>query len=138
MIDIENQIFGKISTALHAEFDPIFVYGEYVKAPASFPAVSIEERGNSAYQRTQDSGSLENHVSLMYEINVYSNKKTGKKTGKKSECKAIFAVIDNEFQKMGFTRIMKEPVANLEDGTIYRMVGRYTAVVSVGGIIFRR
>lgn len=134
MIDIENPIFGIISSALRAEFDPIFVYGEYVKAPASFPAVSIEERGNSAYQRTQDSGSLENHVSLMYEINVYSNKQVGKK----SECKAIFAVIDNEFQKMGFTRIMKEPVANLEDGTIYRMVGRYTAVVSVGGTIYRR
>ena len=134
MIDIENQIFGKISTALHAEFDPIFVSGELVKAPATFPAVYIEEKANSAYQRTQDSGSLENHVSLMYEINVYSNKQVGKK----SECKAIFAVIDNEFQKIGFTRIMKEPVANLEDGTIYRMIGRYTAVVSVGGIIFRR
>lgn len=134
MIDIENQIFGKISTALRAEFNPIFVSGELVKAPATFPAVYIEEKANSAYQRTQDSGSLENHVSLMYEINVYSNKQVGKK----SECKAIFAVIDNEFQKMGFTRIMKEPVANLEDGTIYRMVGRYTAVVSVGGIIYRR
>jgi hypothetical protein len=134
MIDIENQIFGKISTALRAEFDPIFVSGELVKAPAIFPAVYIEEKANSAYQRTQDSGSLENHVSLMYEINVYSNKQVGKK----SECKAIFAVIDNEFQKIGFTRIMKEPVANLEDGTIYRMIGRYTAVVAVGGIIFRR
>ena len=134
MIDIENQIFGKISTALRAEFNPIFVSGELVKAPATFPAVYIEEKANSAYQRTQDSGSLENHVSLMYEINVYSNKQVGKK----SECKAIFTVIDNEFQKMGFTRIMKEPVANLEDGTIYRMVGRYTAVVSVGGIIYRR
>ena len=134
MIDIENQIFGKISTALRDEFNPIFVSGELVKAPATFPAVYIEEKANSAYQRTQDSGSLENHVSLMYEINVYSNKHVGKK----SECKAIFAVIDNEFQKIGFTRIMKEPVANLEDGTIYRMIGRYTAVVSVGGIIFRR
>lgn len=134
MIDIENQIFGKISTALRDEFNPIFVSGELVKAPATFPAVYIEEKANSAYQRTQDSGSLENHVSLMYEINVYSNKQVGKK----SECKAIFAVIDNEFQKIGFTRIMKEPVANLEDGTIYRMIGRYTAVVAVGGIIFRR
>ena len=134
MIDIENQIFGKIFTALHAEFDPIFVYGEYVKAPASFPAVSIEERGNSAYQRTQDSGSLENHASLMYEVNVYSNKQKGKK----SQCKEIFKIIDNEFQKLGFTRTLKEPIPNLESGTIYRMIGRYTAVVAVGGTIYRR
>lgn len=134
MIDIENQIFEKISTALRAEFNPIFVSGELVKAPATFPAVYIEEKANNAYQRTQDSGSLENHVSLMYEINVYSNKKTGKK----SQCKEIFKIIDNEFQKLGFTRTLKEPIPNLESGTIYRMVGRYTAVVSVGGTIYRR
>jgi len=134
MIDIENPIFGIISSALRAEFDPIFVYGEYVKAPASFPAVSIEERGNSAYQRTQDSGSLENHASLMYEVNVYSNKKTGKK----SQCKEIFKIIDNEFQKLGFTRILKEPIPNLESATIYRMIGRYTAVVSADERIYRR
>ena len=134
MIDIENQIFGKISTALRAEFDPIFVYGEYVKSPATFPAVYIEEKANNAYQRTQDSGSLENHVSLMYEVNVYSNKQIGKK----SQCKEIFKIIDNEFQKMGFTRTIKKPIPNLENGTIYRMVGRYTAVVSVGGTIYRR
>lgn len=134
MIDIENQIFGKISTALRAEFDPIFVSGELVKAPATFPAVYIEEKANSTYQRTQDSGSLENHASLMYEVNVFSNKRTGKK----SQCKEIFKIIDNEFKKMGFTRIMKEPIPNLEDGTVYRMLGRYTAVVNTGGIIFRR
>ena len=134
MIDIENQIFGKISTALRAEFDPIFVYGELVKAPATFPAVYIEEKANNAYQRTQDSGSLENHVSLMYEINVYSNKQVGKK----SECKEIFKIIDNEFQKLGFTRTLKEPIPNLESGTIYRMIGRYTAVVSTNRKIYRR
>lgn len=134
MIDIENQIFEKISTALRAEFNPIFVSGEPVKAPATFPATYIEERTNSAYQRTQDSGSLENHASLMYEVNVYSNKQTGKKT----QCKEIFKIIDNEFQKLGFTRTLKEPVPNLESGTIYRMVGRYTAVVSADERIYRR
>jgi hypothetical protein len=134
MIDIENQIFEKISTALRAEFNPIFVSGELVKAPATFPAIYIEERANSAYQRTQDSGGLENHASLMYEVNVYSNKQTGKK----SQCKEIFKIIDNEFQKLGFTRTLKEPIPNLESGTIYRMVGRYTAVVSADERIYRR
>ena len=134
MIDIENEVFSRIATRLRNEFNPVSVYGEYVKSPASFPAVSIEERGNSAYQRTQDSGSLENHASLMYEVNVYSNKKTGKK----SQCKEIFKIIDNEFQKLGFTRILKEPIPNLENATIYRMVGRYTAVVSADERIYRR
>lgn len=134
MIDIENEVYNTIAEALREKFDPISVYGEYVKAPANFPAVMIEEKSNSALVRTQDSGSLENHASLMYEVNVYSNKQVGKK----SECKAIFALIDTEFQKLGFTRTTKEPIPNLDDATIYRMVGRYTAVVSTGKTIYRR
>lgn len=134
MIDIESQIFARIANKLREDNPSMYVTGEYVKAPAVFPTVTIEEKANSAYQRTQDSGNLENHASLMYEVNVYSNKQVGKKT----QCKDLFKIIDLEFQKMGFTRIMKEPVPNLEDGTIYRMIGRYTAVVSTGGIIFRR
>ena len=78
-------------------------------------------------------GGVENHAGLMYEVNVYSNK-----TGKKSECKSIFKMIDEEFASMGFTRILKEPIPNIEDATIYRMVGRYTAVVSTDKVIYRR
>jgi len=134
VIDFENEVFGRIANKLREEFDSISIYGEPVGSPATFPAVIVVERGNSAYQRTQDSGSLENHASLMYEVAVYSNKRIGKK----SECKAIFAVIDEEFQKLGFTRTMKEPVPNLLDSAIYRIVGRYEAVVSATGIIYRR
>lgn len=134
MIDIENEVFTQIATKLREEFNGISVYGEYTKAPAKFPAVSIEEKANTVYQRTQDSGNIENHASLMYEVNVYSNKKTGKK----SECKDIFSVIDDEFSSMGFTRILKDTIPNLEDATIYRMIGRYTAIVSKENEIIRR
>jgi hypothetical protein len=134
MIDIENEVYNTIAEALKEKFDPISVYGEYVKSPATFPAVMIEEKSNSALVRTQDSGSLENHASLMYEVNVYSNQLTGKK----SKCKEIFKIIDNEFQKLGFTRTLKEPIPNLKNATIYRMIGRYTAVVSADERIYRR
>jgi hypothetical protein len=134
VIDIENEVFTQIAAKLREEFNGISVYGEYTKAPAKFPAVSIEEKANTVYQRTQDSGNVENHASLMYEVNVYSNKKTGKK----SECKDIFSVIDDEFSAMGFTRILKDTIPNLEDATIYRMIGRYTAIVSKENEIIRR
>lgn len=134
MIDFETLIFSRIANKLREDDPGMFVSGEYVKAPADFPAVMIEEKGNSTYQRTQDSGNLENHASLMYEVNIFSNKRVGKK----SQCKELFAIVDGEFKDMGFTRIMKEPVPNLEDGTVYRLIGRYTAVMSTGGIIFRR
>ena len=134
MIDVENEVFNRIAKVLREIFPSIVVYGEYVKSPASFPAVMIEEKANSVYQKTQDSGNIENHASVMYEVNVYSNKQSGKK----SECKAIFKIIDDEFAAMGFTRILKEPIPNLEDATIYRMVGRYTGIISIDKTIYRR
>lgn len=134
MVDVENEILTKIATALRAVYDSISIYGEYVKSPATFPAVTIEEKTNSVFERTSDSSSVENHATVMYEINVYSNKKTGKK----SECKEIFSIIDSEFAEMGFTRTMKEPIPNMDDATIYRILGRYTAVVSTNNIVYRR
>ncbi len=134
MIDIENQVFNQISKKLKDEFTNISVYGEYINAPAKFPAVMIEERANSVYINTQDSGDIENHALVVYEVNVYSNKKTGKK----SECKAIFKVIDAEFADMGFTRVFTETIPNLNDASIYRMVGRYSALVSKNEKIYRR
>lgn len=134
MIDIENEIFGRLSAALRTRYDPISITGEYVKSPAVFPCVTIEERDNYTLERTQSSQRKENHAGLMYEINVYSNKRTGKK----SQCKEIFALIDDEMQDMGFTRIMRNSIPDLNDATIYRMVGRYKAVVSTNKTIYRR
>lgn len=118
---------------MRIKFPRINAASEYVAAPAVFPHVSISEADNTAYERTQDSGSTENHATLMYEVNLYSNKKTGKK----AECKAIFVTLDDVFAEMGFTRIMCQPIQNA-DPTIYRMTGRYRAVVSKDKTIYRR
>jgi len=134
VIDIENEVFNTIATSLRAKHSPISLYGEYVPAPAVFPSVWIEELDNYALQRTQDSGSLENHAGLMYEVNVFSNLQSGKKT----QAKNIFKDIDEIMASLGFTRMMKTAVPNLENATIYRMVGRYKAVVSKDKTIFRR
>ena len=134
MIDIEDELFNHIATVLRSRYNPIMVAGEYVNSPTVFPVVTIEEKSNAVLIRTQDSGSLENHATVMYTINVYSNKQSGRKR----ECKEIFNTIDNEFQRFGFTRTLQEPMPNLNESTIYRMVGRYTAVVSKDKTIYRR
>lgn len=133
MIDVENEIFNKITIELRSRFPGIYVFGEDVRSPSSFPCVSIVEADNYTFRKTQDSGSNENHAVLMYEVNVYSNKTKGKKT----ECKAIFSVIDDVFLNLGFTRLTKHPVT-MDKATIYRMVGRYNAIVSKNQTIYRR
>ena len=134
MIDIENQVFDKVASRVREQFPDIFMTGEYVNSPASFPAASLVEMDNSIREATIDSGSNENHSNVMYEVNVYSNKTTGKK----SECKAIIALIDTEMTAMGFVRVTLTPVPNEYESTIYRMVARYKAAVSSDSKIFRR
>ena len=134
MIDIENKVFHRVSTKVREKFPNIFMTGEYVRSPSSFPAASLVEMDNASREDTIDSGSNENHANVMYEVNVYSNKKTGKK----SECKAIIALIDAEMLAMGFVRSTLTPVPNEYDSTIYRMVARYRATVSADHTIYRR
>ena len=134
MIDVENSIFGGVSAVVRAAYPSIYMVGEYVNAPSKFPCVSLMEMDNQTYQRTEDSGGSENHVSVMYEVNVYSNKSVGKK----SECKAIAALIDEQMLALGFARTMLQPIPNLDDATIYRMVGRYSAIISKNKQFFRR
>ena len=134
MIDIESHVFDRIATRVREQFPGIFMTGEYVNSPSSFPAVSLVEMDNSTRDATIDSGSNENHANVTYEVNVYSNKTTGKKT----ECKTIITLIDTEMTAMGFVRSTLTPVPNEYDSTIYRMVGRYRAAVSTDHKIFRR
>lgn len=134
MIDIENEIFNIVSTKLRDNFPKIYVVGEYVKSPSSFPCVSIMETDNQIYRNTRDTGHIENHVQVLYEANVYSNKTSGKK----AECKNIMACIDSEMERMGFTRTLMSAIPNELDATVYRLTARYRAVVSKEKTIYRR
>ena len=134
MIDIENAVFSTVATKVREQFPDIYMVGEYVKSPSEFPAVSLVEMDNATRADTIDSGANENHANVMYEVNVYSNKTTGKK----SECKTIIALIDKEMLALGFVRATLTPVPNMNDSTIYRMVGRYRATVSADNKIYRR
>lgn len=133
MIDIENEVFSKIAAELRSRFPKIQVIGEDARTDSPFPCASIVEIDNYTLRRTQDSGGNEHHAHITYEVNVYSNKASGKKT----ECKKIYEVIDNVLIDLGFTRTLRQPVG-MDDITIYRMVGRYTAIVSENKTIYNR
>lgn len=138
MISLENSLFTAIATALRQQLSSVFVTGEYVSQPPKFPAVHIEEFDNFAVRSTQTNANLEKTVQVVYEVNVYSNKTKGKKV----ECKDIIALVDSEFKKLGFTRIMMNPIQNMNDATIYRMYGRYRGEVAVDAdgnyLVYRR
>lgn len=134
MIDMETEIFNEVSAKVRDQYPDIFMTGEYVKTPSSFPCVSLVEVDNATFRNTQTTESKENHVAVMYELNVYSNRAKGKK----AECKEIASFIDEILMGLNFTRTMLEPVPNQDNATIYRMLGRYRAVISKEKTIYRR
>lgn len=133
MIDYENEIFTAVMNALAPEFPDITVGGEEVRVPPSFPFVSMVEADNYTMQSGIDSGRVENYANVMYEVNVYS----GKLNGRKSEAKAILTIIDDVFERLGFTRTMRQPVV-MADATKYRLTARYMGVISRNGTIYTK
>lgn len=135
MIDVESLVFTNVATPLRSEFSGIRVYGEAIAEPAAFPTVTLVEQDNATYTRTVDSMTSENHATIMYQAEAYSNLSPGKK----AQCKAIMAVIDTQMLGMGFTRIgnSPQPIPN-SDKDIYRMVARYRAVVSKDNMIYHK
>lgn len=133
MIDIENEVFSEVADYVDRKHPGVYFTSEYVKAPSSFPAASLVEIDNTVVIATQTSSNNENHATVLYEANVYSNKHAGKK----SECKEIIALIDERMTQMGFTRVMLNVVPDLYDATIYRMVARYRAVASRDHVVYR-
>ena len=125
MIDIESFVFSNVAEELRAKYPSIFVSGEAVDAPASFPTVTIVEDSNTVLEKARFGNQIENAATVMYEVNIYTNT-----VGyKKSEAKDILEVIDSVFANLGFTRIMANPMQNLMDIKIYRFVARYRGVV---------
>ena len=121
---IENDVYDIAAKALRGNHNGVWVSGEYVPVPSSFPAVTILESDNRVYQEMRTT-TIENATRVTYECNVYS----AKTSGKKSEAKAIANTLDDVFESLGFTRTARTQAPNLNDATIYRLYLRYEAVV---------
>ena len=134
MIDIETELFNTVATIVRNAHTGVYVTGSYNPSPSSFPCVSIVEIFNAVYRNTSTNVNEENHAAVTYEVNVYSNKQNGRK----AECKAILNTVDVALANLGFTRRMAEPIPNMEDATVYRMLARYRAVVGSDSTIYRR
>lgn len=125
MIDIENDVFNIVATALRSAHSGVWVSGEYVAAPAHFPAVTIAEADNSVYLQSRTAGAIENATHVMYECKVWSNKINTKH----QEARAIAKTLDTAMENLGFTRTFFSPVPNLQDASIYQLICRYEAVI---------
>ena len=133
IIDCESTIFSRVAAAFTAAYPSGSRYGEAVDTPAKFPCLTLVEIDNATYEKSLDAELSEHHAIVTYEANAYSNKTSGAK----QECKAIMALVDEQMQRMGFTRLFCNQTKNL-DSKIYRMTARYRGVISEEYRIYRR
>ena len=125
MIDIEYDLAAEMEAAVQPEVGADFhVYTDRTIRPEKLPAGFLEEIENATYTRTSDSNGIEHHATVTYRWTVTSKKKNDKK----SECKRIFSLGDAVLTDLGFVRISKAPT-DMNNATMYRLTGRYTAVV---------
>jgi len=133
MINIESAVFDAVRSAIIAQYPTCYVTSTIVRVAPTLPAVTIIEADNTAYRKTQDTGSIENHAVIVYEVNVYSNAKNAK-----AQAKGIMTVVDSAFANLGYTRNMCNPIPNYDDATIYRIIARYRGIVGSDGAVYRK
>lgn len=131
MINITNELY----TLLVHEFDnytPQVSFSQtYTNTPSSYPFVSFEEIDNSIYENGSDDMEIENFANVDYEVNIYA-----KDPLRKSKADAIANKVDTLMKSKGFIRRTKNPFED-KDGATYRIVMRYSGVVSKNKIVYR-
>ena len=122
MIEIESKVYSPIATALKAQYNGIYVTSEPAPTPSKPLAVSIVQQDSYSSARMQDNTLKEKFATVMFQVDVYSNKQTGKK----SQCKEVMNVIDKMLFEMNFMRMSLNPIP-MEDSGYYRLTARYRA-----------
>ena len=132
MIDISNEIYTDLVNALAIFDSSIETSSVYQNVPSKYPFVSFEEIDNSIYENGMDCCEIENFVNVDYEINIYTQNPQKKSKGDK-----IANVVDTLMKSKGFIRRTKNAFQDTNE-TTYRIVMRYSGVVSQDHTIYRR
>ena len=122
MIEIESKVYSPIAIALKEQYPDIYVTSEPAPTPSKALAVSIVQQDSFSSARMQDNTLTEKFATVMFQVDVYSNKQTGKK----SQCKEVMNVIDKMLFEMNFMRLSLNPIP-MEDSGYYRLTARYRA-----------
>lgn len=132
MINIFNELYTLLTNALAIYDNKIKTSSVYTNTPSSYPFVSLEEIDDSVYEQGSDCCEIENFANKDYEVNIYTQN-----PNKKSIADGISQVVDTLMKSKGFIRVTKTPLQDTNE-TTYRIVLRYSGVVSKDHIIYRR
>lgn len=134
MVDIETDVYNHVYTLVKTMYPQATLSSERTETPSDFPFVSIEESNNVTYERSLTGDGKENHAIVTFTVEVYSNKLPGRK----KEARDIANMVDIAMESLGITRTMMQPMPNMFNVGVYRIVARYRCVVGKDKMIHRR
>ena len=100
MIDVEKKVLKIVRDGIKTEYPNIRVYSEYTRTPKVFPCIMVEEIDTQTYLKSQDTNSVENHIIVSYQVDIYDDGEN-----KKSSVKAIASTINDLFIGLKFTML---------------------------------
>lgn len=134
MIDVNNEVFTIVATAVRDNHVGVTVTGEYSRKPSKFPTVTLDEMSNVMVGRLEDSSDEEKFAGVTYRLQVFSNNRNRRK----AEAREIFATADTKMRQLGFRRVSYTTTPEIYESTIYQITATYDAVVSAAGYVYKR
>ena len=116
------------------KYPKIYMTGEYVKSPPSFPCVSLIETDNQVYRNTRDSGCIENHTQSATRSMSTLTKRVVRRLNVN-----VIILIDSKMEALSFHTNPYEPCSQRGRRNGFTNGGsRYRAIVSKNKTIYRR
>ena len=134
MLDYSRQVFSRLTESLRGKFKGICTSQNDSTSPPKFPAVTIVQKSNVNYKRTMDCDSRENHVKVMYQIDVYSNDTD--EADRIDTAEKIAEAVSDFMLELGFSRTMCEPIPNVNDMSIFRISTRFEGVIGKDALVY--
>ena len=131
MIDVSNEIFNAVASAVRAKHPSVAVIGENVSTPASFPTVAMDETYNVPSQL--DTASSERYAAVTYRVQVFC---AGE--GKRAKAREIFNTVAETCHELNLMRKTFTTTPDIYNSSVYQISATFEADVRHDGMIFRR
>lgn len=121
MIDIEYFEFGRVKTAVSTLCTTCGTTDQ--SGTPVFPYLKFDQKDNPVYKQSIDSGSKENHVQPMIQLDVYMN------NNDKLKSKQIMALADTQMRTDGFERVFGPQYLPTTTTGVICLTARYQVII---------
>ena len=131
MIDVSNEIFTALATAVRTNHSPVQVIGESISVPAIFPCVAIDEIYNVPSHL--DTSVQEAYNAVTYRVQVFASGEN-----KRAAARAIFKTVADACWDLNLIRKTYTTTPDVYNSSIYQISATFEADIRHDGMIFRR